>query len=125
MMKDKEKLVRFRKIAAQGELGFMRISDAEAKKLRTRARRVRPTAGMLVVGHSETGHHHVMDPDKSELYQLPDELTKLLIVTEEDVLRHKRDYDTHQPMGFEPGAYKVRQLREYVPETMQSRTQYD
>lgn len=111
-------VVPFKKTAAQGELGFIRL---KSHKIPSNAKRVQPEGVYLIIGHSETGHHHVMDEGDVELYQLPDDLLEcLLIVHKPTELRHLRDYDTHTSLLFEPGAYRVRHLREYTPEGLRA-----
>lgn len=105
----------FKTIAAQGELGFIRLPDNT--KVPNGAVALKPQNGRVIVGASETGHHHVMDAERTTLYKLPDEILECLMVVEkQDVLEHLREYDTHEPTLFEPGVYKVRYLREYTPE---------
>ena len=104
----------FKMICAQGELGFRRLPDGAA--IPAGAVRVEPESGRVIVGHSETGHHHVMLAERAALYKLPDELLACLVVSEADVLEHLREFDTHEPIAFEPGVYEVRYLREETPE---------
>ena len=108
--------VRFKERAAQGELGIVRLPDNYSLPRGRLGRLARPikTKGKLVVviGHSETGHHHVMDPEKTTVYELPIE-SKILVVREEDTLTHLRDTATHRPLVFEPGKYMVTTLREF------------
>ena len=105
----------FKKTAAQGEIGFIRLPDKT--KLPKGATQIKPCNGQVVVGHSETGHHHVMDAERTKLYKLPDSLLECLMVVEKpDQLEHLREFDKHEPLAFEPGVYKVRYLREYTPE---------
>jgi hypothetical protein len=105
----------FKTIAAQGELGFIRMPDNTV--IPEEAVRVEPVNGYVIVGHSETGHHHVMTAERTELYQLPDDLLAcLMVVKDHDELTHLRDFDTHESLRFDPGTYKVRKLREYTPE---------
>ena len=105
----------FQKVAAQGELRFIRLPDdfelpAKAQKVDTENNRV-------IVGHSETGHFHYMDPDCSTLYRLPDSILECLLVVEKpDALKHLRDYDTHESLAFKPGKYRVVTGREHTPE---------
>jgi hypothetical protein len=103
----------FSRIAAQGELRFMKITPMDTKNLK----RIDAQGDHLVVGHSETGHHHVMDPVKTTMYKLPDSILDcLLVVEQEDTLRHLRSFDTHEPLVFTPGTYRVTTAREYTPE---------
>jgi hypothetical protein len=78
---------------------------------------VAPEHGKVVVAHSETGHNHVMDAATVTMYRLPDSIMDcLLVVNEPTKLEHLREFDTHEPILFEPGVYHVRRQREYTPD---------
>ena len=105
----------FKTIACQGELRFMRLPNNY--NIPANAEKVVPIDGKVIVGHSETGHHHVMEAERTTMYRLPDSILDcLLVVDRADELKHLRDFDTHEPLGFAPGVYKVITSREYVPE---------
>ena len=105
----------FKMTAAQGEIGFIRLPDNT--KIPKGAELVRPVEGRVVVGHSESGHHHVMLAERTKLYKLPDSILECLMIVEKpDVLEHLRSFDTHEPLQFEPGTYRVKYLQEYTPE---------
>lgn len=110
----KVKGLRFKERAAQGELGIFRLPAAY--KLPVLRKPMTPTSSngrkVLIIGHSETGHHHVMDPEKTTVYELPEQ-SKMLVVRETDVLTHLREHDTHTPLVFEPGKYMVKTLKEF------------
>ena len=77
--------------------------------------------GRLIVGHSETGHHHVIDLDCSPNAQLlinkENQLMGRLIVGDEPTeVKHLRDHDTHKPVFLEKGNHIVRWRREHTPE---------
>lgn len=107
----------FRNQAAQGDLLLRRIDrlPAEAKK-------VTPKNGSYVVAHSETGHHHTIEARPGVgLFTVDDPLISYLEVVEacdevETILRHLRDFDTHEEILIPPGVYEIRRQREYVPE---------
>ena len=102
----------FIKTAAQGDLYIERIDALPADLIP-----VSPENGKIVVGHSETGHHHVMDAAMVEMYRLPEEIYEcFLVVKEPTALEHLRPFDTHEALLHEPGIYRVRRQREYVPE---------
>lgn len=102
----------FSMFAAQGDIYIERISE-----LPSGLQRVTPEKRLIVVAHSETGHHHVMDAEKVEMYRLPGEIYEcFLIVKEATPLEHLRPFDTHESLLHEPGIYRVRRQREYVPE---------
>ena len=51
------------------------------------------------------------------MYTLPDSIMDCLLVVNDPVaLEHLRDYDTHEPILFEKGTYKVTRQREYTAE---------
>jgi hypothetical protein len=105
----------FSKVAAQGELRFLRLPDNF--KIPANATKVAAEHGHVIVGHSETGHHHVMNPACTTLLRLPDDILDcLLVVDKPDQLKHLRDFDTHESVAFEPGIYKVTTAREHTPE---------
>ncbi len=69
----------------------------------------------FIVGHSETGHHHVLESeipfdvlsiDKDELYVRLFEPAKLV---------HKKEFDKHNTLTIERGTYKVLHKTEYDP----------
>lgn len=104
----------FSKFAAQGDVFFMKVENFS---IPSNANRIAPINGKIEVAHSETGHNHVMDPEDVELYQLPGSIMDLLLVVNKPtVLEHLRNFDTHEPIMFDSGTYKVRRQREYTPE---------
>jgi hypothetical protein len=103
----------FKKISAQGDVYIMKV-DMEVP---AGSVNVEPSGEWLIVTHSETGHHHVMDREKVRAYTLPDSIMNLLLVVDEPTeLVHLRDHDTHEPISFEKGTYIVRRQREYTAE---------
>ena len=102
----------FKTVCAQGDIYITKISG-----LPERAVRVHPEGNRVIVTHSETGHHHVMDAVRVEMYRLPDDIMNcLLVVNDPTALEHLRDCDKHEPILFEKGVYDVRRQREYTPE---------
>jgi hypothetical protein len=102
----------FQNHAAQGDVYVSRVAALPPGTVP-----VPPDGDRVIVTHSETGHHHVMDADRVTLYRLPEEIYECFLVVREDAeLRHLRPHDTHEPLRFSPGVYRVRRQREYVPE---------
>lgn len=102
----------FNKVCAQGDVYIRKID-----KLPANVERVEQINGKVIVTHSETGHHHVMDAEAVTMYRLPDSIMDcLLVVDKPAALEHLRSFDTHEPILFEPGVYHVRRQREYTPE---------
>lgn len=103
-------MLTFNKIAAQGELTITRLSRAP----KNIGNVVSPQNGKLIVGHSETGHHHVVDADCATLTRI-DEFTAYLNVTKPTQIDHLRGYDTHPSIALQPGFYEFRTGREFDP----------
>ena len=79
---------------------------------------VKPQNGRLIVEHSETGHHHVIENSRAAqlLINKTNALFGVLKVAEACELRHLRNFDTHGPFMLERGLYEVRHKREFGPE---------
>lgn len=103
-------MLTFKKIAAQGELTITKL-DKPPKRV---GAPVDAVGGRLIVGHSETGHHHVVDSDCAVLTRV-DEFTAYLDVKKPTQIDHLREYDTHPSIALQPGMYKFRTGREFDP----------
>lgn len=102
----------FKNTSAQGDVYFKRIDALPAGVVE-----VKPEDGKIIVTHSETGHHHVMDAEKVTMYTLPDSIMDcFLVVHNTATLEHLKSFDTHEDIAFNPGVYHVRRQREYTPE---------
>jgi len=105
------------KYGAQGDILIIRCAD-----IPDGARPVPRDAGKLIVTHSETGHHHVIERPRVDMYQGDDPLVAWLDVHgDADLpqlaeLVHCRPHDTHETIGLAPGKYEVRRQREHTPE---------
>ena len=104
------KVLHFNKVAAQGELTITKLERAP-KKI---GEPVVPVDGFLIVGRSETHHHHVVDADCATLTRV-DSFTAFLAVRKATLLVHQRDYDTHPAIELQPGMYEFRTGREFDP----------
>ena len=105
----------FKNTCAQGDVMFIRLPEGFI--IPPSVTRVEPVNGKIEIAHSETGHNHVMEPAAATLYALPDTIMEcLLVVDKPSILEHLRSFDTHEPILFEKGAYRVRRQREYIPE---------
>ena len=104
----------FNQVCAQGDVYFFRARTNEIPKNFVE---VLPENGELIVTHSETGHHHVMNPAGARMFRNPDnEFDSVLVLDRPTSLDHKRTFDTHESIMFDAGVYKVRRQREYTPE---------
>lgn len=108
-------------IVAQGDVLFLRVDkvpDGARKQKRS---------GPLVVAHSETQHHHVIDDNKVAYFEVPnDPLVGYLQLGDMgdgggggvDVV-HQRPWDTHETirlLGKAGDVWEVRRQREATPE---------
>ena len=107
----------FNKCAAQGDVLFMRVDS-----LPSGLKEVTPEKNSFVLAHSETGHNHVMEARHNvKLYSSDNPLVSYLQIVEateesENFIEHLRSFDTHEPISFNPGIYKVINQRESAPE---------
>lgn len=106
------KLVSFENTAAQGELYIVRVEALpDNVVLET------PKDRVYIIGHSETGHHHVIkDTHGLSFYKTTDPFTCYLSTENPVALEHLRDFDTHSSLVIKPGKYVVRYHREIAPE---------
>jgi len=100
--------------AAQGEISIRRVGAIPAN-----VKPLAPELGKYIIGHSETGHHHVMTLDRKQAFESTNapEGMRILYANLETAgeLVHERGNDTHETIGFEPGIYEFRLGREYDP----------
>lgn len=107
----------FKIVAAQGEITIRKIDAVPVKQVCS------PLAlenGRFVIGHSETGHHHVLSDvagaDVLVLDKPPEGMRILYAILENPMsLDHLRDHDTHESINLDPGVYEFRIAREYDP----------
>lgn len=110
----------FLKIAAQGEITIRRIGDVPLRRERPGYTPLALENGKLVIGHSETGHHHVLShhagAEVMVLDKPPEGMRILRAILENPTsLDHEREHDTHESIGLPPGEYEFRIAREYDP----------
>jgi hypothetical protein len=106
----------FRLVAAQGELTIRRLGDISFKLPKDCAP-LKAERGQFIVGHSETGHHHIIDAKSGDVMVLdrPPAGMRILyaILKNPTSLDHLREHDTHESIALEPGAYEIRIAREF------------
>jgi hypothetical protein len=103
----------FTKIAAQGEITIIRVTDTTGVG--------KPLAlehGKLIIGHSETGHHHSLEHTRGAMVTVLDRAPKGMkilhaILTEPNKLIHERGHDTHETIDLAAGEYEFRIAREF------------
>lgn len=100
----------------QGECLFIQVdkfedADSDYKK-------VKAEKGQLIVAHSETGHHHVIDASRQAdlLISKTNQFIGRLVCGEDVQVKHLRSFDTHKTLNLPAGNYVLRYRREYTPE---------
>jgi hypothetical protein len=104
-------------IAAQGDVLFRRISQLPDDAVE------QPSAGRIVVAHSETGHDHAIDDPEVRLFEraLRDPMVCFLSVDGDFAhVVHHRPHHTHAPLRLPRGLWEVRRQREWTPEGFQA-----
>ena len=71
----------------------------------------------FIVGHSETGHHHVLKSKKTFTVKEIEESFNYLVLDSPADIVHEKDVNTHDTITVEPGIYKVIKKQEYNPFT--------
>lgn len=116
--------------AAQGEIYIVRIGDHAPKNFLKGGAALKAEGNRYIIGHSETGHHHVLERAGVTVMEMPSpstgiRLLRAIIENPDKALVHERGYDTHEAIGLPPGAYEFRTGREYDPYQQLARQQAD
>lgn len=71
----------------------------------------------FIVGHSETGHHHVLESiNKTEDFDIIVKDGEIYFTNSyEAKVTHKKTHDIHETVTVAPGIYKVNRKTEYSP----------
>lgn len=99
---------------AQGDLLIIPV-----KALPKNVKAAIPEGRHYIVAHSETGHHHVIEKTRAEVFEAADDSFIAYIKTLGDgaEITHERSFDTHETIALEPNKfYEIRRQREWVPE---------
>lgn len=109
----------FKIVAAQGEITITRLGPAPQRALASDGfSSMQPERGRFIVGHSETGHHHVLsriDGVAVATMDRPPQGMRILraILENPTSLDHLRGHDTHESIMLDPGEYEFRIAREF------------
>ena len=81
-------------------------------------------AKMYIVGHSESGHNHVLTcPTDMEVLTFNGH--EYVLIDETAELTHKKTFDIHETIAVEPGVYEITHKTEYDPFQKVVRNVYD
>lgn len=94
-----------------GENGFKPVNELPKGKVTKHK--------IYIAGHSETGHHHILE-SKTEFEVIEvdrDELIKDVYIRlfEPAEVVHKKTFDVHETKTLEPGIYQITHKTEYDP----------
>jgi hypothetical protein len=105
--------------AAQGDVLFRKVPAVPDGAVKVKRQ------GPLVVAHSETGHHHVVEHPGVAMFDVPgNPLVAYLQLEGPDCgagvdVVHQRPWDTHETLRLlgKPGdVFEIRRQREWAPE---------
>lgn len=101
----------FKNTAAQGELYFERV-----EKLPDGVKEIKAENGRLVIGHSETGHHHYVEKAQARFYGTDDPNICYLTIDGKyaDLIHDKTGPDVHETVKIPNGTFRVRKQQEYM-----------
>lgn len=72
------------------------------------------TTKMYIVGHSESGHNHVLQSKKTmQITEVSEK--RYLLIKEVSQLFHQKNFDIHETIDIAPGMYEVTHKTEYDP----------
>jgi len=95
---------------AQGDVMFIKRNDLPAGL---------KEQGNLIVTHSETGHHHVLEHEVKapppKIFVKDDFVSYIQVFGSHADVVHKRSFDTHKTLRLGKGVWEVRRQREYTP----------
>lgn len=82
---------------------------------------------LFIAGHSESGHHHVLESETEFEVIEPENLGDALFVRllTPAKVTHKKSFEIHETKTLEPGIYEVYPALEYNPFTKLMERQYD
>lgn len=80
----------------------------------------------FIIGHSETGHNHVLEADKDTKFKVVTHNGEIYFQTTAAArIKHQKSFDIHETITVEPGIYKVIPAKEYNPFTKQLQQVWD
>lgn len=108
-----------KRFGAQGDVVLRRVPSMPKDVIETKRE-----AGMVVVTHSETGHHHAIKHDGVTMFEAPANPLVAYLSLDMGVdatVEHLRPYDTHETLKLlgnktKKTVWEVRRQREHSPE---------
>lgn len=108
---------------AQGDILFVPVSAIADGQFKLESEQISITEarksenGRLIVGHSETGHHHYVDPttNGAMLFATNQQFVTVLKAPTPVTVKHDRGWDTHNDVVLPAGDWAVIKQRERRP----------
>jgi hypothetical protein len=105
----------------QGEVRFVPVTNFKSGK----TRQVEPINGVVIVGQSESHHHHVLDAAGVTVLErtenVPSGMRILHAIVEQPTTLRQTAGNPHGAHVIEPGLYEIRIKREFNPFAEQAR----
>lgn len=79
---------------------------------------------LYIAGHSESGHHHVLEA-KKPFQVVENDKVRGVLLNEVTKLFHQKTFEIHETQYLAPGAYKIYHKSEYDPFRQITRAVYD
>lgn len=101
------------KLGFQGDVAFVRLDKAPKH-----GDEIPRANGQLIVAHSETGHHHILEGE-ARMFEAAERdplVCYLRIDGDMGQAVHLRSFDTHETLGLGQGWWKIVRQREHTPE---------
>jgi hypothetical protein len=115
-----DKIKRCELTNAHGEVNFFRIQDGSPDLAGFTA--ISPEKGVYIVGHSESGHNHIIESDGVVLMEREMDGMKILHAILKNPVALKQSAGTpHKQQVVEPGEYFITNNVEYNPFLEQAR----
>lgn len=89
-----------------GENGFKPVAKLPKGK--------KATYNSFIAGHSETGHHHVLECEEPFTVVESEGKTFVELIREAKVV-HQKSFDIHETKVLQPGVYEISHKTEYDP----------
>ena len=105
---------------AHGEVNFLRIIDGKPELVGFVT--VGAEKGIFVVGHSESGHDHILEADGVTMMErISDGMKILYAIVEKPVVLKQKAGSPHKDQVVQPGNYIITNNQEYDPFLEQAR----
>ena len=107
---------------AHGEINFFRVTKGKVQAGDMKPFSEKTKDGAFIVGHSESGHHHVLESAGATVMERQlDGMRVLYAILENPGELRQGAAVPHESQTVEPGEYIITTAREYDPFTQQAR----